>query len=151
MGLIDLFRRRPNQAPATSFSASTAMLPPSLPAPAVPDTGFAVIDFETARLLPKINRIVHVAVVVTDPEGVVQSRWSTLVNPDGPMEATHIHGITDSDVRGAPKFKDMADELRERLEGLALAAHNMRFDSSLLQAEYLRLGWDVPKVLASCT
>lgn len=115
------------------------------------ETGFAVIDFETTGLSPKINRVAQIAVVLTSPDGELISRWSTFINPDGQMEATHIHGITDADVRTAPKFKDIADELRERLQGYALAAHNMRFDSSFLKAEYLRLGWQVPEVPSLCT
>lgn len=155
MGFAQLFGRKKQQSPgvpdaATSWTANLGGEVRS-PAASVGGTGFAVLDFETTGLSPKVNRVVQIAIVTTGPEGEVVSRWSTLVNPDGPMEATHIHGITNDDVRAAPKFKDVADELRERLSGLALSAHNMRFDASFLEAEYLRLGWAVPRVPALCT
>lgn len=113
--------------------------------------GFAVLDLETTGLSPRANRIVQIAVVVTDPSGVVQSKWTSLVNPEGPIEATHIHGLVDSDVRHAPKFADIADELREILQGFALVAHNLRFDASFLDAEYSRLGFAVPQMPTVCT
>lgn len=114
-------------------------------------SGFAVIDLETTGLSPKLERVVQMAVVTTDNEGNVLDRWETLVNPDRPMTATEIHGITDDDVRHAPKFVDLMDEIHDRLEGYALVAHNLRFDKSFLVAEHLRLGREVPSVPSVCT
>lgn len=45
-------------------------------------------------------------------------------------------------VAGAPAFERIATELRERLQGKLLVAHNARFDYGFLKAEFARLGVD---------
>ena len=79
-------------------------------------------------------------VFTTDPAGVVLDAWSTRLNPEGPVGATHIHGITDRDVANAPLFRDVIPHLNNRLAGSALCAHNARFDLAFLRAEYARAG-----------
>src|SRR5699024_3379474 len=81
----------------------------------------------------------------------VLDEWSTRLNPEGPVGATHIHGITDADVARAPRFSDILDPLRERLSGAAVAAHNAAFDMAFLRAEYTRLGWRLPAIPTLCT
>jgi DNA polymerase-3 subunit epsilon len=155
MRIRNLFGRQSKRSaePAFVSAQDRAMVDVSAPTTRYGEqaTGFAVVDIETTGLSPKTHRIVQVAVVTTSPSGEVVGKWSTLINPDGPMGASHIHGLTDNDVRSAPKFAVIADEIRERLEGLAIVAHNLRFDSSFLAAEYRRLGWEIPDVPAVCT
>lgn len=43
---------------------------------------FAVIDFETTRLVPeRTDRAVEVDIALTDDGGGIQHEWTTLVNP----------------------------------------------------------------------
>lgn len=112
---------------------------------------FAVIDVETTGLSARNDRIVEVAVVRTNALGDVVDEWSTRINPQGPVGATHIHGITDADVATAPVFAEAIHEVNRRLAGTAIAAHHARFDLAFLHAEYARAGWELPNVPTFCT
>jgi DNA polymerase-3 subunit epsilon len=52
---------------------------------------------------------------------------------------------------GAPTFEDIAEELRQRLSGSMVAAHNLSFDAGFLAAEYQRAGATTPDQPAVCT
>jgi DNA polymerase-3 subunit epsilon len=113
--------------------------------------GFVVIDVETTGLSPNTDRILELAVVRTDVRGHVTSEWSSRFNPQGPVGATHIHGITEADVRHAPLFTDRIDEIVSQLEGAAVVAHNARFDTAFLRGEFARAGWQMPWLPTLCT
>jgi DNA polymerase-3 subunit epsilon len=154
VGFFDRFRR-PKPAPA----APALLTPPAAPAasltaPTVPlagPFGFAVIDAETTGLSPNSNRILELAIVRTDPAGRVVDEWLCRFHPEGPVGATHIHGITDADVAGAPPFAQVLPEISARLAGVAIAGHNVTFDLGFLRAEYARAGWALPHLPAACT
>lgn len=112
---------------------------------------FAIIDVETTGLSPKRDRVLELAVVRVDQRGQIVDEWSTRFNPEGPVGATHIHGITDADVAHAPLFRDVATSIVPYISGLPIAAHNARFDLGFLRAEFRRAGWDVPSLPAYCT
>lgn len=112
---------------------------------------FAIIDVETTGLSPKRDRVLELAVVRVDQDGNVVDEWSSRFNPEGPVGATHIHGITQADVAHAPLFRDVAASVVPYIAGLPIAAHNARFDLAFLRAEFRRAGWDVPWLPAYCT
>jgi len=117
--------------------------PPSLP--------FAVLDVETTGLSPARDRVIEIAVVRCAPDGSFIDEWSTLVDPGRDPGPTHIHGISAADLEGAPTFEDIAEELRQRLSGSMVAAHNLSFDAGFLAAEYQRAGATTPDQPAVCT
>lgn len=100
----------------------------------------AVVDLETTGLNPAGDRIVEVSVVRLGPDAKVEVVLDTLLDPQRPMAATEIHGITDSDVTGAPTFSDVAGELGRALADSVLAAYNVYFDVRFLNAEFERVG-----------
>ena len=116
-----------------------------------PREGFVVIDLETTGLSPRSDRVLEVALIQTDYLGRPTAHWSTLINPQGPVGATEIHGITDSDVADFPSFEGIADEVIERIKGQALSAHNARFDIGFLSMELARVGWSLPDIPTVCT
>ena len=68
-----------------------------------------------------------------------------LVNPGIPIpaEATIIHGITDADVKDAPRFEEIAQSLANEFEGCDFAGYNLnKFDIPLLAEEFLRADID---------
>lgn len=112
---------------------------------------FAIIDVETTGLSPDKDRVIELAVVRVDRRGKVIDEWASRFNPEVPVGATYIHGITESDVTGAPLFRDVASGIVPRIAGLPIAAHNARFDLAFLRAEFRRAGWDIPWLPAYCT
>lgn len=102
--------------------------------------GYAVFDLETTGFRTPVDRIVEVGVVALRPDGSVEGEWETLVNPGRDVGATWVHGISASDVLGAPAFGDIADELEDVLEGRALVAHNASFDLRFLSTEMAGAG-----------
>ena len=114
-------------------------------------------DLETTGLSKDKNRIIEIAAVnVTDP---THAPMSTLINPGRfniPPPITQLTGITNSMVSApaVPSFARAAELLEEyvteaRRKGggasVILAAHNARqFDAGFLQAEYRRLGRELP-------
>ena len=101
----------------------------------VANVPLAVIDFETTGLYPGEDRVVEVAIVRMDPGDQPRVVVDTLVNPDRPMAATQIHGITDDKVADAPMFNDVAPQILEALSGCVVAAYNVYFDIKFLEYE----------------
>ncbi len=99
---------------------------------------FAVIDTETTGLKPTTSRVLEVGVVALDRAGVVEWEWSTLLNPQQDVGATHLHGVAPEDVVDAPTFGQISDTLSRLLAGRVLVAHNISFDGSMLREEFLR-------------
>ncbi len=143
MGFFDWLRGR-RRRPNAPLPAALAMTAPAA-------SGFAVIDVETTGLDPNVDRVVEIAVVCTDSYGVVVDEWTTLINPDRPVGARSVHGISAADVRDAPRFASVVGALTARLSGRAVVAHNARFDLGFLRAEYARAGWTLPAVPFLCT
>jgi DNA polymerase-3 subunit epsilon len=54
--------------------------------------------------------------------------------------ATEVHGMRWEDLRGKPRFADIAGELMEFVKGAQVLIHNAAFDVSFLDAELDRLG-----------
>lgn len=150
MGVFDwLFGNRKDQEAARAAAPTPAA--PLASVSEAPDPYFAIIDVETTGLSPKQDRIVELAVIRVDGTGGVIDQWSTRFDPEGPVGATHIHGITQADVDGQPKFRDLAATLAPHLSGVPIVAHNAPFDLAFLRAEFRRAGWDVPWLPAYCT
>src|ERR1019366_3747892 len=61
-------------------------------------SGYAVVDFETTGFRGlTTDRVVEIGVVCLDCSGEVADEWTTLVNPERDVSASHIHGITGRD------------------------------------------------------
>jgi DNA polymerase-3 subunit epsilon len=101
----------------------------------------ASIDLETTGVNPGTDRIVEIAIVKVLPDGT-RSVKRRLINPEMPIPKTSsdIHGITDEMVKDAPTFKQVANELKQVLDGCDIAGYNSnRFDIPLLMEEFLRV------------
>lgn len=102
----------------------------------------AFIDLETTGVNLGTDRIVEIAIVKILADGS-KSIKRKLVNPEMPIPkgSSDIHGITDEMVKDAPSFKQVAQELKQMLDGCDFAGYNSnRFDIPLLMEEFLRAG-----------
>lgn len=102
---------------------------------------WVVVDVETTGGTPSGgHRITEVAAVRVSG-GQIQQVFSTLVNPCRPIPTmiSRLTGITDAMVRNAPRFREIASELTDELEGRVFVAHNAPFDWRFVCAE-LELG-----------
>lgn len=155
--LARLFGRNHGKDVATDKSLPASPRPAAVARHAAPaasgpgGNGYAVVDVETTGFSPRNDRIVSIAVVLVDPRGQVQHEWSTLVNPQCAVGATHIHGIHDVDVIEAPAFGLLVSPLVQMMTGRVFTAHNARFDESFLRYEFGRSGWSWPAVPKLCT
>jgi len=100
----------------------------------------AFIDLETTGINLGTDRIVEIAIVKILTDGT-RSVKRKLINPGMPIPkaSSDIHGITDEMVKDAPLFKQVAQELKQMLDGCDFAGYNSnRFDIPLLMEEFLR-------------
>ena len=102
---------------------------------------YVLLDLETTGIDPVAHRITEIALIRVD-DGVVSTRWESLVNPGQPIPffIQRLTGITDAMVRDAPDFQQLWPELVPLLDGAVLVAHNVRFDHGFLKNAVARSG-----------
>lgn len=100
------------------------------------------IDLETTGINLATDRIVEIAIIKIMPDKTRTSK-TKLINPQVPIPktASDIHGITDDNVKDAPTFKEVANELKQFIDNADLSGYNSnRFDIPLMMEEFLRAG-----------
>lgn len=137
--------------PATADAAPATHGAPAAPIARNVDPSYVVIDVETTGLSARQHRVLELAVVRLDARGDVLDEWSSRFNPEGPVGATHIHGITDADVRHAPRFRDLAGDVQRLVGEVPVIAHNARFDLAFLRSELSGAGVAMPYLQSICT
>ncbi|MEV6208569.1 3'-5' exonuclease [Kitasatospora sp. NPDC051914] len=113
--------------------------------------GYAVVDVEATGRSPWRHRVVEVAVVLLDGSLRTEEAFSTLVDPAGPVGPTHVHRITQDDVVGAPRFREVAPYLLDLLAGRVMVGHHVSCDHAFLEREFARIGVPLPPVQLLCT
>jgi len=104
----------------------------------------AFFDLETTGIKIATDRIVEICIHRINIDGSTKTK-TLRINPEVPIppEVIAIHGITDEDVKDAPKFREVAHDLAHFLENCDLAGFNSNhFDIPLLVEEFLRAGID---------
>ena len=96
------------------------------------------LDIETTGLSFKDNhKIVEIACVETNNLISTKKVFHKTINPERnvPEEAFKIHGFSTSFLQDKPKFKDIADELLNFIDGKDLIIHNASFDIPFINHE----------------
>jgi len=104
------------------------------------------LDLETTGINPLTDRIVEFAGVKVHPDGTRET-IDLRVHPGRPIPAvaTAIHGISDDDIKDAPRFPEVAQRVFDFLAHCDLAGYNAaRFDLPLLQEELRRADLPFP-------
>jgi DNA polymerase-3 subunit epsilon len=106
-----------------------------------PARPICALDIESTGVDPVTDRVVEVGVIRVEPDGRAHS-LAQVIDPGRsiPATATAVHGLSDVDVAGAPKFAAVAPALAAFLDGADLVGFNLPFDLLALTAEFERTG-----------
>ena len=105
----------------------------------------AFFDLEATGVNVGADRIVEIAILKAMPDGSEQV-FTKRINPEIPipLATSLIHGIYDEDIKDAPKFADIAQEIADFIGDADLAGYNSnKFDIPMLLEEFLRVGVDL--------
>ena len=105
----------------------------------------AFFDLETTGLNISKDKIIEIAILKVHPDHR-EERYVKRINPGIPItkESEAIHGISDADVKNCPKFKDLAQEIKEFIGDADLAGYNSnKFDIPFLLEEFLSIGIEI--------
>ena len=101
---------------------------------------YIAIDFETAYWGPA--NACSLGIVTSDGEKVIDE-WYHLIHPlsmNFDVQCQKVNGISPADVAEEPAFPLLFEEIRERLEGQVVFAHNARFDMGVLASSIATYG-----------
>jgi DNA polymerase III subunit epsilon len=104
------------------------------------DATYVVVDLETTGLRPGSSQICEIGAVKIVGFEIVDE-FETLVDPGTPLGATitAITGLTDRQLRGAPRAPVAVQRFMGFAGDAVLVAHNARFDLAFLDRETERL------------
>ena len=104
------------------------------------------LDIETTGLSFKdSHRIVEIACIETNELIPTKRVFHKIINPERnvPEDAFKIHGFSTNFLKDKPKFKEIANELINFIDGNDLIIHNASFDISFINHELKLLNKDV--------
>jgi DNA polymerase-3 subunit epsilon len=108
------------------------------------------IDFETADLA--LDSACAVALIRVEDLQIVQREVRLLRPPRKYFQFSYLHGITWDQVADQPTFGQLWPELSRLLDGIQfLAAHNARFDRSVLTACCQGAALPLPRLPFECS
>lgn len=101
-----------------------------------------LFDTETTGLDPLTgDRVIEVACLELMRDLPTGRTFHRFIDPERDIDpdASRVHGLTRADLRGKPRFAEVADELLAFIGEDPLVAHNAPFDFGFLDAELARL------------
>ncbi len=116
------------------------------------EVSFVVVDLETTGGSPVDDAITEIGAVRFEGAERVGS-FQSLVDPERPIPPaiTHLTGISDRSVAGAPSLATVLPTFLEFARGAVIVAHNASFDVGFLNANLLRLDYPMLPAPAVCT
>ena len=102
-----------------------------------------VLDTETTGLNPRTgDRVVEVGCVELVNRMLTGNNFHRYINPERDSEegALAVHGLTTEFLRDKPRFAEIAQQLREYIQGAEVIIHNAPFDLGFLNNEFKLLG-----------
>jgi len=99
----------------------------------------AFVDIETSGGTAPVTRVIEIGIVRVSRDGQVR-RFESLVDPEGPVTTTFVHGLEPADLEGAPTFRALWPTLVPWLQDAIVVAHNASFERGHLARELERLG-----------
>ena len=107
------------------------------------ETDFVVFDLETTGAKTPPCRITEIG-AYRIKNGAITDEFQTLINPETPIPPfiTQLTGISNSMVRNAPVFAEVASDFLDFIGDSVLVAHNAHFDMRFLNHEIGRIHAD---------
>ncbi|MDE8345177.1 MAG: DNA polymerase III subunit epsilon [Acidocella sp.] len=105
-------------------------------------TRAVLFDTETTGFDPLTgDRVIEIAALELINDLPTGETFHVLLDPerDIPGASTKVHGITNADVEGKPKFAAVADAMLAFFGDAKLIAHNAPFDFGFIDAELARI------------
>jgi len=105
-----------------------------------------VLDTETTGLSIEKDRIVEIACIELDDHLPTKNLFHTFLNPEGVKvseDAFEIHGYSNEFLNDKPKFKDIARDFLQFIEGKKIIIHNADFDLNFLNKELRSLNLEI--------
>jgi len=101
---------------------------------------FVAIDFETAIR----HHICAVGIVIVENSKIIEEYYTLVQPPDNEYNwyCTQVHGITSCDTEYSLPFIEIYPEIKKRIFGKIVVAHNESFDRSVLQKSMIDNGLD---------
>jgi len=96
------------------------------------------LDTETTGLDPALgHRVIEIAAVEIVNRRFTDRHYHQYVNPEREIDAgaLEVHGITSEFLADKPKFREVAKDMLEFIEGAELIIHNAPFDVAFLDHE----------------
>lgn len=108
---------------------------------------YVVIDTETTGLSNRTDEIIEIGMVKIE-NGNIVDEYSTLIKPNCIISnaASKVNGIYDSDVKNAPSFNDVCNDIHKFINGNTIVAHNASFDISFLKRQSEECGIETDKI-----
>ena len=106
------------------------------------DAPLIVLDTETTGLNAQHDRIIEIAAMVVDSDGLTTDTYHQYINPERSISeaASRVHNITIDQVKDEPVFAEIAEDFIQFVKSSTLVIHNAPFDVRFLNAELLRAG-----------
>jgi DNA polymerase-3 subunit epsilon len=111
-----------------------------------------VLDTETTGLNAGLgDRIIELGCIEVLNRRVTGNHFHRYINPERASEegALKVHGITHEFLQDKPKFREIAAEFLDYIQGAELVIHNAAFDVEFLNLELARL--ELPPIGEQCT
>jgi DNA polymerase-3 subunit epsilon len=109
------------------------------------NSSLIILDLETTGTWIEKDKIIEIAMIKFNPNGE-KVNFHSLVNPSIPIPSfvTELTGITNEDVKDAPCFKDICNDVINFIGVSDLAGFNIeRFDLPLLEREIQEAGLNI--------
>lgn len=116
---------------------------------------YVVLDTETTGMpVTDGHRIIEIGCVEVIERTLTGRHYHVYLQPDRDIDegAIAVHGITNEFLQDKPRFKDIADEFFNFIEGAELVIHNAPFDIGFINKEFELLGQtDRADITRHCT
>jgi DNA polymerase-3 subunit epsilon len=111
-----------------------------------------VLDTETTGLNPRTgDRVIEIGCVELVNRTLTGNNFHVYINPERESDegALAVHGLTTEFLSDKPKFHEIAQDLRDYIQGAEVIIHNAPFDLGFLNHEFQRLG--LPSFVSHCS